>query len=132
MALALIVALMLPVVILTYTERNPFWVSALALLLPLGLYTMMAALSRRSGIVAWCALPLLFLSALQVVLSYLFGNSVQGFTRYNLRAGVGEESLPFAFKTVVQNIRYDCIEDSITQKLQTFVVKQTSFFRLYR
>ena len=76
MALALIVALMLPVVILTYTERNPFWVSALALLLPLGLYTIMAALSRRSGIVAWCALPLLFLSALQVVLSYLFGNSV--------------------------------------------------------
>lgn len=76
MAVALIASLMLPVVILTYTEHNPFWVALSALLLPLGFYTMLAALSRRSGVMTWWAFPFIFFSAFQVVLSYLFGNSV--------------------------------------------------------
>ncbi|MBQ2008368.1 MAG: lipid A phosphoethanolamine transferase [Alistipes sp.] len=76
MAVALIASLMLPVVILTYTEHNPFWVALSALLLPLGFYTMLAALSRRSGAMTWWAFPFIFFSAFQVVLSYLFGNSV--------------------------------------------------------
>lgn len=76
LALALILSLMLPVVILTYTEHNPFWVAASALLLPLGFYTLFAALSRRSGAMVWWGFPFIFFSAFQVVLSYLFGNSV--------------------------------------------------------
>ena len=76
MAAALIASLMLPVVILTYTEHNPFWVALSALLLPLGFYTVLAALSRRSGAMTWWAFPFIFFSAFQVVLSYLFGNSV--------------------------------------------------------
>ena len=76
LAIALIVALMLPVVILTYTERNPFWIATSALLLPLGFYTLFAALSARSGRMVWWAFPFIFFSAFQVVLSYLFGNSV--------------------------------------------------------
>lgn len=76
LSVALILALMLPVVILTYTEHNPFWEATTALLLPLGGYTLFAALSRRSGAMVWWAFPFLFFSAFQVVLSYLFGNSV--------------------------------------------------------
>lgn len=76
LSLALVAALMLPVVILTYTERNPFWIATSALLLPLGFYTLFAALSPRSGRMVWWAFPFIFFSAFQIVLSYLFGNSV--------------------------------------------------------
>ncbi len=76
LSVVLILALMLPVVILTFTEHNPFWEATTALLLPLGFYTLFAALSRRSGAMVWWAFPFIFFSAFQVVLSYLFGNSV--------------------------------------------------------
>lgn len=76
LAAALILSLILPVAILTYTEHNPFWVAVTALLLPLGFYTLLAALSRRSGAMVWWSFPFIFFSAFQVVLSYLFGNSV--------------------------------------------------------
>ena len=76
LAAALILSLILPVAILTYTEHNPFWEAVTALLLPLGFYTLLAALSRRSGAMVWWSFPFIFFSAFQVVLSYLFGNSV--------------------------------------------------------
>lgn len=76
LAAALILSLILPVAILTYTEHNPFWEAVTALLLPLGFYTLLAALSRRSGAMIWWSFPFIFFSAFQVVLSYLFGNSV--------------------------------------------------------
>lgn len=76
LATALILSLILPVAILTYTEHNPFWEAVTALLLPLGFYTLLAALSRRSGAMVWWSFPFIFFSAFQVVLSYLFGNSV--------------------------------------------------------
>lgn len=71
-----IAALMLPVVILTFTEHNPFWVGLAALLLPLGFYCLFAALSRRSGRMVWFGLIFLFFSAFQIIISYLFGKSV--------------------------------------------------------
>ena len=76
LAAALILSLILPVAILTYTEHNPFWEAVTAMLLPLGFYTLLAALSRRSGAMVWWSFPFIFFSAFQVVLSYLFGNSV--------------------------------------------------------
>ena len=76
LAAALILSLILPVAILTYTEHNPFWEAVTALLLPLGFYILLAALSRRSGAMVWWSFPFIFFSAFQVVLSYLFGNSV--------------------------------------------------------
>lgn len=76
LAAALILSLILPVAILTYTEHNPFWEAVTALLLPLGFYTLLAALLRRSGAMVWWSFPFIFFSAFQVVLSYLFGNSV--------------------------------------------------------
>ena len=71
-----IASLMLPIFILTYTEQNPPWVSLAGILLPLGVYTLFASLSRYSGRVVWLGIVFIYFSAFQVVLSYLFGNSV--------------------------------------------------------
>ena len=40
-------ALILPIAILTYTEKNPPMVAITAILLPLGFYSIFSALSRR-------------------------------------------------------------------------------------
>ena len=76
LAAIFITTLMLPILILTYTEKNPLSVSLAGVLLPFGAYTLFAVLSRRSGRIVWFGLPFIFFSAFQVVLSYLFGNSV--------------------------------------------------------
>lgn len=44
--------------------------------MPLGFYMMMSVALRRSGVIIWVAFPLTFLCAFQIVLLYLFGNSV--------------------------------------------------------
>lgn len=69
-------SLMLPIAILTYTEKNPLWVAVAGVLLPLGFYNAFASLSRRSGVMVWWGFIFIFFSAFQIVLSYLFGNSV--------------------------------------------------------
>lgn len=71
-----VTALMIPVGILVYTEKNPFWISVACTMISLGAYTLFASLARRSGVMVWLGLPLIFLSAFQIVQSYLFGNSV--------------------------------------------------------
>lgn len=76
LAIAYITALMLPVAVLAYTEKNPFWATLAGILLPLGAYTAFAAMARRSGVMVWCGVFFIFLSAFQIVLSYLFGNSI--------------------------------------------------------
>lgn len=76
LAVSFILSLMLPILILAYTEKNPLLISLASILLPLGFYSIFTALSRRSGCMVWCGFPFLFLSAFQVVLSYLFGDSV--------------------------------------------------------
>ncbi len=76
LAVAFVAALMLPILILTYTEKNPLWVALAAVLLPFGVYTVFAALARSSGKMVWYGFIFIFFSAFQVVLSYLFGNSV--------------------------------------------------------
>ena len=76
LAMAFVVSLMLPVLILIYTEHNPFWVSLACALIPLGCYVVFASLARRSGVMVWLGLPLIFFSAFQIVISYLFWYSV--------------------------------------------------------
>lgn len=71
-----VISLMVPVFILAYTETNPLWTTVVGILLPLGFYTIFAALSRRSGRMVWAGFIFIFFSAFQIVLSYLFGNSV--------------------------------------------------------
>lgn len=76
LAMAFVAVLMLPVVALAITEHNTFWVTITSILLPLGGYSLWASLSRRSGRMVWAAGVFIFLSAFQIVLLYLFGNSV--------------------------------------------------------
>ena len=76
LAAVYLATLMLPILILIYTEKNSLSVSLVGVLLPLGAYTLFAALSRHSGQMVWYGFPFIFLSAFQVVISYLFGNSV--------------------------------------------------------
>ena len=76
LAMAFVAVLMLPVVALAITEHNTFWVTITSILLPLGGYSLWVSLSRRSGRMVWAAGVFIFLSAFQIVLLYLFGNSV--------------------------------------------------------
>ena len=76
LATIFVTTLMLPILILTCTEKNPLSVTFAGLLLPLGAYTLFAALSHHSGRMVWYGLPFIFFSAFQLVLSYLFGGSV--------------------------------------------------------
>lgn len=76
LTLGTLLSLMLPIAILTYTEKNPLWVAVAAILLPLGFYSVFASLFRRSGRMAMWGFIFIFFSAFQIVLSYLFGNSV--------------------------------------------------------
>ncbi len=76
LAVAFVASLMLPVFILAYTEKNPLWTTVACILLPMGVYTAFAALARRSGRMVWWGFIFIFFSAFQIVLSYLFGNSV--------------------------------------------------------
>lgn len=71
-----VVVLMVPNLFLFYTEPME-WITRIAfLLLPLGLYMALMTMSRKPGISIWILFPLLFLGAFQLVLLYLFGESI--------------------------------------------------------
>lgn len=72
----LYVALIIPNCILACTEHYSIWSTEALILLPLGLYMMWSVALRRSGIMIWLAFPFIFVSSFQIVLLYLFGNSV--------------------------------------------------------
>ena len=76
LATIFVTTLMLPILILAYTAKNPLSVTLVGVLLPLGAYTLFASISRHSGRMVWCGLTFIFFSSFQVVLSYLFGGSV--------------------------------------------------------
>ncbi|MBR2628155.1 MAG: lipid A phosphoethanolamine transferase, partial [Alistipes sp.] len=105
LSVAFVVALMLPVIALAYTEQNPFWVTLSSILLPLGGYSLWAALSARSGRMVWAAGVFVFLSAFQIVLLYLFGDSVIATDMFlNLittNAGEASELLSNLFPSVI-------------------------------
>ena len=76
LALIFCATLIVPNFGLAYTEGYSMWSNEALILLPLGLYMMMSVALRRSGVMIWVAFPLTFLCAFQIVLLYLFGNSV--------------------------------------------------------
>ena len=71
-----IVSLIIPNCILANTEPYSGWTIEALILLPLGFYMMWSVALRRSGVMIWAAFPFIFLCAFQIVLLYLFGNSV--------------------------------------------------------
>ena len=70
------VALIIPNCVLAITERYSLWTVEALILLPLGFYMMWSVALRRSGVMIWAGFPFIFVSTFQIVLLYLFGNSV--------------------------------------------------------
>lgn len=70
------VAMIIPNCILANTEHYSVWTTEALILLPLGFFMMWSVALRRSGVMVWLAFPFIFLCAFQIVLLYLFGNSI--------------------------------------------------------
>ena len=70
------VALIIPNCVLANTEPYSVWTVEALILMPLGFYMMWGVALRRSGVMIWLAFPFIFFCAFQIVLLYLFGNSI--------------------------------------------------------
>lgn len=66
----------IPNCVLFFTEPLPVTVGIASLLLPLAFWLSVLLLARKPGIVVWCLLPKVILDGGQLVLLYLFGESV--------------------------------------------------------
>ncbi len=67
---------MLPNIALCITERLPMWAMGTNILLPLGIYTLLMSLAKKTGKMIWWCFILIFFAAFQLVLLYLFGKGV--------------------------------------------------------
>ena len=72
----IIVLFLVPNCILFFTEPLPVLVGIASLLLPLSLWIEVLLIARKPGIIAWCLLSKIILDGGQLVLLYLFGESV--------------------------------------------------------
>ena len=70
------VSLIIPNCVLANTEPYSVWTVEALILMPLGFYMMWSVALRRSGVMIWLAFPFIFFCAFQIVLLYLFGNSI--------------------------------------------------------
>ena len=70
------VALIIPNCVLANTEPYSGWTVEALILMPLGFYMMWSVALSRSGVMIWLGFPFIFLCAFQIVLLYLFGNSI--------------------------------------------------------
>ncbi len=68
--------LIIPNVALSITESMGFWGGSANILLPLGVFGLLMTVSRRTGISALWFLPLQVLAAFQIVLLFLYGESL--------------------------------------------------------
>ena len=70
------IALIIPNLVLANTEPYSLWTVEALILMPLGFYMMWSVALRRSGVMIWLGFPFIFFCAFQLVLLYLFGNSI--------------------------------------------------------
>jgi glucan phosphoethanolaminetransferase (alkaline phosphatase superfamily) len=71
-----LLVLIVPNIALNFTETMSVWAKLCNLLLPFACYYMVMTLSRNSGKMFWILFPFVFLGAFQIVLLYLFGQSI--------------------------------------------------------
>ena len=76
LAVAYVMIMMIPNTILAFTEPYTPWSKAVGIVLPLGFYMLWSVLLRRSGVTIWLSFPFIFFGAFQIVLLYLFGDSI--------------------------------------------------------
>ena len=73
---AFVATLMLPACVLIFTEGYSFLRALSAILLPTGFYLLWSVAHKRSGMMVCWGLLWFILAALQLVLLYMFGNSI--------------------------------------------------------
>ena len=73
---AFVTTLMVPACVLIFTEGYSFLRAVSAVLLPTGFYLLWSVAHKRSGMMVCCGLLWFILAALQLVLLYMFGNSI--------------------------------------------------------
>ena len=76
LAIFFAIVLMIPNVVLCFTESMGFWTGMANILLPLGFYMLVISLFRRTGWAVWAMLPFSVLAAFQIVLIFLYGGSI--------------------------------------------------------
>lgn len=76
LAIWLPIALIAPNVVLSFTEPVSVTSAMANILLPLGMYLLIMASWKRSGVLAWLMLPFMIFAGFQIVLLYLYGGSV--------------------------------------------------------
>ncbi len=68
--------ILVPNVILAYTEPMPWTGRVANILLPAGVYWLLMSITRRLGLTIWLMFPILFFAAFQLVLLDLYGRSI--------------------------------------------------------
>ena len=71
-----VIALIIPNILLDVTETSPILCKISNVLLPVGVYMLLMAACRKIGIMSLLMLPFMILAAFQLVLLYLYGESV--------------------------------------------------------
>ena len=71
-----LVILIVPNIVLCFTEPMPLVAKVCNVLLPFSLYYIVMTWSRNCGKTFWILFPFIFLGAFQIVLLYLFGQSI--------------------------------------------------------
>lgn len=68
--------MIIPNVALAFTEIDPLLFKITDIILPLGLYYLLTSITLNVGLSVICCLPLMILAAFQIVLLYLYGESI--------------------------------------------------------
>lgn len=76
MMLVMPLALLVPNIALCFTEFNSVWAKLCNVALPLGVYLLLMSLSRKVGHSILWFIPLMVFCAFQIVLLYLYGESI--------------------------------------------------------
>ena len=71
-----LIAIMVPNLALCFTEHMPLLADLCNMVLPASVYAFLFTVRRKPGVMIWVLFPLVFFSAFQLVMLYLFGNSI--------------------------------------------------------
>ena len=134
-----LLALAVPNVVLSHTEQLPPLAAATNILLPVALYGLIISASRRTGRQVWWLFPFIFMAAFNVVLLFLWGNSIIGVDMFlnlvttnpsealelldNLLSGIAAVILLYAMPLVmaaVQAFRRDCAPEKLVRRIRKY------------
>lgn len=76
LALATAILLTIPNILLAFADRQPVVTAILSIIFPFSVYLFIVSVWRRTGWGVLCTLPFMVLGAFQIVLLYLYGESI--------------------------------------------------------